>query len=61
MPMILITCPKTQKAVATGILMDKKSFDEPTNILQGNTVMCPHCGQPHVWDKEDARLADSAN
>jgi len=58
MGMLTITCPKTKKAIATGISMDKRSFEDPTNKLSGNSVQCPHCGQMHVWEKKDARLQE---
>jgi hypothetical protein len=60
MAMLIIDCPVTHKPVPTGISTDKASFEDPTNVLTGNSVSCPHCGQNHVWDKKDARLDSSA-
>jgi endogenous inhibitor of DNA gyrase (YacG/DUF329 family) len=53
---IMIRCPKTSKAVFTGMAMDEKSFADPTNKFVNNSIQCPHCGQMHTWSKEDAFL-----
>ncbi len=57
MPSIMIKCPKTGKALPTGISMPKESFDDPTNVFTNNSTQCPHCGQMHVWNKSDAFVA----
>ena len=60
MPEIMIKCPKTQKEVCTGMKMDKADF-ETSKLPNNNMIMhCPHCGENHTWDKEDAYLVDSA-
>jgi hypothetical protein len=51
MGMLFIKCPKTAKPVATGIAMDKKSFESST--LSQNSTSCPHCNGTHVWNKAD--------
>jgi hypothetical protein len=52
----MIKCPKTLKLVPTGIVMRKDIFDNPTNVLTGNTFRCPSCGEKHTWSKSDAVL-----
>ncbi|MFC2067307.1 hypothetical protein ACFLUO_09755 [Chloroflexota bacterium] len=57
MARVMIVCPRTGKAVETGISMVKESFEHSTfkdNII-GN---CPACTGRHVWSKEDAFLED---
>ena len=40
--------------------MDKTAFESST-LPPNNMIMhCPHCGENHTWDKEDAYLVDSA-
>ncbi len=51
MPSLMIHCPKTGKPLSTGINMDAASFASST--LTDNTTTCPHCGQPHTWNKAD--------
>ena len=52
MPEIMITCPSTGKPIPVGIALPKQSFDASTFL--NATVSCPHCGQTHTWNKEDA-------
>jgi hypothetical protein len=54
MPEILINCPSTGKPIETGIAMSKEHFE--SSVMQGNSVLCPHCRQTHSWNKEDAYL-----
>lgn len=56
MPMLFVKCPKTGKPAPTGIAVDPASFK--TSKMSGNSFGCPHCGQEHVWDKEDAFFLD---
>ncbi|SFH06756.1 hypothetical protein SAMN04488020_106120 [Palleronia marisminoris] len=53
---VLIKCPVTGKPVKTGIVAEREGFEE--SVLEESTVPCPHCGQTHTWDKQDAWLAD---
>lgn len=52
MPQLLIDCPETLLPVKTGMSVSRESFDTVT--LKNNATDCPHCGQMHRWDKEDA-------
>jgi len=57
MASVMIKCPNTGEAVSTGIAMDQAAFESST--LQENALGgCPACGGTHVWNKEDAFLAD---
>jgi hypothetical protein len=56
MPRVMIKCPNTNKLVTTGIVMDRASFENPTNILSNNTFHCPACRQNHTWSKSNAVL-----
>lgn len=58
MPMLMIKCPTTGKALPTLIVIDEESFKNPTNQMTNNSVRCPHCGQAHRWNKEDAFFAE---
>jgi hypothetical protein len=54
MPEIMATCPSTGKPIPVRIAMPKPSFEASTFV--GAKVSCPHCGQAHTWNKEDAYL-----
>jgi len=54
MPNVMITCPTTKKAVATGFKLDRRSFE--TADLANKSFKCRICGQTHTWSKEDAFL-----
>lgn len=57
MPSVMIKCPKTGKAVATGVAMDKRGFESAE--LTGNTFgPCPACNESHTWDKKGAWLKE---
>jgi hypothetical protein len=47
---LMIRCPKTGKAVPTGIAMDPASYVSVS--LENNVTRCPHCGEGHRWSKE---------
>jgi hypothetical protein len=51
MPALMIKCPKTQKLVATGLTMAKRSFKD--SYLNDNSLKCPACGDNHTWNKKD--------
>ena len=51
--MVMINCPKTGKAGATGIDMTVKSYETVT--LRDNAfAACPACTGMRPWDKKDA-------
>ena len=55
MPRVMIKCSKTGKPVDTGMVFDKASF-ESSNLINNTIGRCPHCGENHTWNKEDAYL-----
>jgi hypothetical protein len=56
---IMIKCPVTGKPLPTGIGIDKKSWENPSNQFSNNQIgPCPHCGQMHTWSKKDAYYED---
>jgi hypothetical protein len=56
MAKVMIRCTETNEPVYTGLSLDEDSFE--SRDLGTNSVWCPHCGQEHAWDKEDAELED---
>jgi hypothetical protein len=52
---ILIVCPTTSQPVLTGLFMNRRSFRKER--IENREVLCPHCGQVHIWSKKDAHLA----
>ena len=53
---IVVVCPYTCLEIRTGIEIDQISFERLPNVLTRSK--CPHCGLPHDWTKQNARLAD---
>ncbi|MFC2003443.1 hypothetical protein ACFLV4_05825 [Chloroflexota bacterium] len=57
MARVMIKCPRTGKAVDTGVSMSKESFER--SIFKDNEMgNCPACAGRHVWSNEDAFLED---
>ena len=55
MPRVLIRCPRTGKAIRTGIAVNSQvTFD--AKPIGKRSLHCPHCRDQHVWSKEDAFL-----
>lgn len=52
MTRLMITCPITQKPAFAGIDVPAQVWE--TMQMANNTIRCEHCGQSHVWDKDDA-------
>lgn len=38
--------------------MDAQTFE--TAALRANFIQCPHCGEEHKWNKEDAFLSPTS-
>ena len=55
--MVMVNCPETGKPVATGISMERASF-EPSILNNKVLYNCPVCGRDHFWSKEDAFLEE---
>ena len=57
MAAVLIRCPDTGRAIATGIETDRFSFETLPDIE--SKLRCPACGKIHVWRRSDAWLEGS--
>ena len=57
MSAVMITCPKTERAISTGIETDEYSFEQIADVLC--SAQCPLCGLDHTWWKREAWLADA--
>jgi hypothetical protein len=55
--MVMVRCPTEDEAVSTGVACDVAAFD---GLAAHQTLLCPACGQSHVWSPEDAWLRDRA-
>jgi endogenous inhibitor of DNA gyrase (YacG/DUF329 family) len=55
MPELLVTCPRCQRPVKTGIVLPSREAVDSSSI-QEMTSSCPRCFQNVIWDKEDAYL-----
>ena len=58
MPRIMINCPKTGKAIYTGMSMDEESFEQDSNAFSQTGTPCSECGEVHKWQRQDAFLED---
>ena len=54
MPRVLITCPRTERRVYTGLNLDWSTLETFDSSEQ--TLTCPECGERHAWTKPDAIL-----
>ena len=55
---VMITCPSTHLALATGVQLSEAVFE--TAVFTNVRVLCPHCEGEHRWNKSDAFLQDAA-
>lgn len=55
---VVIACPKTGKAVRTGLWLRALAAFEVVEIAEAS-VQCPHCAGRHEWGKGDAWLERS--
>ena len=53
--MLTLKCPATSEEVPTGVPIPSLSALAAATLVDMK-VLCPHCGQTHTWDKEDAYL-----
>jgi endogenous inhibitor of DNA gyrase (YacG/DUF329 family) len=53
---VMIKCPKSGRAVSTGIEIERDTFDQLPNV--SSAMNCPACGSHHVWHKADAWIDD---
>ncbi len=50
---IYFKCKICEEEHISPIQMDKESFEDPTNIIQDNSLQCPKTGQSSLYSKED--------
>jgi hypothetical protein len=58
MGIVMIRCPKTRRAISTGIQVDRATFHS-TPVFFSRTL-CPLCRTTHEWFAKDAWVCDSA-
>ena len=57
MAMVMIRCPETQQAIATGVQADRATFHS-TQVFFSRTF-CSLCRTTHEWFAKDAWVCDS--
>jgi hypothetical protein len=57
MGVLMLRCPTTGRAFATGVNTDEATFERMPDTV--GTARCPHCGQEHPWRPRDARLLEA--
>jgi hypothetical protein len=57
MGVLMLRCPTTGRAFATGVNTDEATFERMPDTV--GTARCPHCGQEHQWRPRDARLLEA--
>ena len=56
MSMVMIKCPTTGRSVSTAIETESSVFHRLPKVA--SRMLCPACGQEHVWMMGSAWLAD---
>lgn len=56
MGFVVINCPADGEPVYTGMKMEAGAYEDAT--LRGSGMVCPRCGQVHVWSKEESWLEE---
>jgi hypothetical protein len=57
MGIVMIRCPETQRAISTGMQVDRATFHS-TPVFFSRT-RCPLCADEHEWFAKDAWVCDS--
>ena len=50
---IYFKCKNCDEEHPSSIQVDKESFEDPTNIIQDNSLQCPKTGQSALYSKKD--------
>jgi hypothetical protein len=58
MSILIFTCPKTLRAIDSGIETDTLSLSRVQ--LVSIRIRCPHCGEEHEQSIKHGRLAEAA-
>ena len=48
---LMLRCPKSGKPFPSGIAIDPASY--VSSHFENNSTRCPHCGEAHLWSKEN--------
>ena len=56
MGVLMIRCPRTERAISTGLRMDSEAF-RAMPVFFSSTV-CPACGSLHQWFARNAWVCD---
>ncbi len=54
---VMIRCPRTNRAVSTQIGTEISVFERLPEVR--SRLLCPACGEEHVWTARDAWLSDA--
>ena len=57
MSSVMINCPTTGRAVSTAVEMEPIVFNRLPDMA--GRMLCPACGQEHVWAVRSAWLTDA--
>jgi hypothetical protein len=57
MGIVMVKCPGTGRAIATGIVADRASFNATPVFFA--RVYCPMCASEHEWFAKEAWVCDS--
>lgn len=58
MGVVMIRCPKTNRAISTGIEVDRATFNSTTVFF--SRAWCPLCRITHGWFAKDAWVCEAA-
>jgi len=59
MGIVMIQCPATGRAIATGIAVDRETFNA-TPVFYSQ-VFCPFCRTEHQWFAKEAWIGESSS
>ena len=54
---VMIRCPRTNRAVSTQIGTEATDFKRLPEVE--SRLLCPACGEEHVWTAREAWLSDA--
>jgi hypothetical protein len=57
MGMLMVRCPKTERAIPTGRYIESRLFSSTPVFF--DTTYCPHCRARHEWFAKDAWVCES--
>ncbi len=57
MARVMIECPKTGRAIYTGLNLSWTTFE--SYEFGESCIKCAHCGEIHVWTRSDTMLDEA--